>query len=53
MKKATCYNSSTPLMAIRNPEGVLVTSDRGKADILNEHFSTTGEKLAEGIIHLK
>ena len=46
MKKATCYNSSTPLMAIRNPEGVLVTSDRGKADILNEHFSSTGEKLA-------
>ena len=51
MKKATCYNSSTPLMAIRNPEGVLVTSDRGKADILNEHFSTTGEKLA-GELHI-
>ena len=46
IKKATCYNSSTPLMAIRNPEGVLVTSDRGKTHILNEHFSTIGEKLA-------
>ena len=40
IKKATCYNSSTPLMAIRKPEGVLVTSDRGKADILNEHFAS-------------
>lgn len=46
MNKATCYNSSTPLMALRNPEGFLVTSDREKADILNEHFSTIGEKLA-------
>ena len=42
IKKATCYNPWTPLMAIRNREGVLVTSDRGKPDILNEHFSTTG-----------
>ena len=33
-------------MAIRNPEGVLITSDRGKAGIQNEYFSTIGEKLA-------
>ena len=33
-------------MAIRNPEGVLITSDRGKAGIQNENFSTIGETLA-------
>ena len=46
MKKAASYNSLTRLMAIRNPEGVLITSDRGKAGIQNENFSTIGETLA-------
>ena len=33
-------------MAIRNPEGVLVISDRAGKQTLNEDFSTIGEKLA-------
>ena len=39
-------------MAIRNPEGVLITPDRGKAGIQNEYFSTIGEKLAAELLIL-
>ena len=33
-------------MAIRSPDGVLETAKQRKADILNEQFSSIGEKLA-------
>ena len=38
--------SIAPILGIRNGDENFVTSDLDKANILNEHFSTTGVKLA-------
>ena len=46
VKNSTCSQLSQPILAIRNVDGSIETSDQGKAEILNEHFSTIGEKLA-------
>lgn len=46
VKNATNGKSITPILGIRNADGKVVTSDLDKANILNEHFSTIGEKLA-------
>ena len=38
--------SVRPILGIKAQDGRIVTSDQDKAEILNEHFSTIGEKLA-------
>ena len=46
VRNATNGKSIAPILGIRNADGKVVTSDLDKANILNEHFSTIGEKLA-------
>ena len=46
VKYATNGKSTAPILGIRNADGKVVTSDLDKANILNEHFSTIDEKLA-------
>ena len=40
VKSATCSKSTWPILGIRGADGRIKTSDQGKAEILNEHFST-------------
>jgi hypothetical protein len=44
--KDTEKNRIRPILGIRKENGGIEISDNGKANILNEHFSTIGEKLA-------
>ena len=46
VKNATNSRSAQPILAIRNSAGEVVISDEEKANALNVHFSTIGEKLA-------
>ena len=46
VKNATNGKSIALILRIRNMDGNVVTSNLDKANILNEHFSTIGEKLA-------
>lgn len=46
MKCASCSRSTQPILGIRGADGKIETSDQGMAEILNNHFSTVGEKLA-------
>ena len=46
VKNATNGKSIAPILGIKNVDGKVVTSDVDKANILNEHYSTIGEKLA-------
>ena len=46
VRNVTNSNSFAPILGIRNADGKIVTTDLDKANILNEHFSTIGEKLA-------
>ena len=46
VRNATNNKLVAPILGIRNADGKVVTSDLDKANILNEHFTTIGEKLA-------
>ena len=46
IKNATNSQKRQPILGIRKFDGSMETSDQGKADLLNEHFSKIGEKLA-------
>lgn len=46
VKQATNSQLSQPIMGIRRIDGKIETADEKKAEILNEHFTTIGEKLA-------
>ena len=46
VRNATNGKLIAPILGIRNADGKVVTSDLDKANILNEHFTTIGEKLA-------
>ena len=46
IKRNSEKNKGRPILAIREPNGTLEITDTGKANILNEYFSTIGEKLA-------
>ena len=46
VRNATNGKSIALILGIRNADGKVVTSYLDKANILNEHFSTIGEKLA-------
>ena len=47
VNKSSSCSKSTPIAAIRREDTTLATDDHEKATILNDHFSTVGEKLAE------
>ena len=46
MKNADGSRFAQPILGIKGQDGRIVTSDQDKAEILNEHFSTIREKLA-------
>ena len=46
LRNATNGKLIAPILGIRYADRKVVTSDLDKANILNEHFSTIGEKLA-------
>ncbi len=46
IKKDTAKNQICPILGIRKENRGIEINDNGKANILNEHFSTVGEKLA-------
>jgi len=49
VKEAACCKTSAPIMAIKDSDGKTETSDLAKANILNEHFTTIGKKLASSL----
>ena len=49
VRNATNANKASPIVGIRGTDGKLETSDVTKAEILNEHFSSIGERLAKDL----
>ena len=50
IKTATCEPAKRkPIVGIRREDGSLETSDQGKANILNDFFSSVGEELASDL----
>ena len=50
IKTATCEPAKRkPIVGIRREDGSLETSDQGKANILNDLFSSVGEELANDL----
>ena len=52
VRNATNRKLIALILGIRNADGKVVTSDLDKANILNEYFSTTGEKLANELLNV-
>ena len=46
IKDASNSRKRQPILAIRKTDGTLETSNKGIANLLNDHFSKVGEKLA-------
>ena len=49
VKKAAYGSASQPILGLKISDGSMETSDYKKAQILNEYFSTVGEKLASDL----